>query len=322
MNNTKQIDEEKIRELSRNIQKDEEKRRLQEERQQETKRLNDETRRKQNEIQRLKEERREIEKTRLNLMKQQKRNNTNEQLTNNKKEQLSNTNKDISKIRKTAKMFGNKGDQDKKTRKLIPNLWARQKRKKMEDVYYFPEEHKLSGNQKSVIPGVNSPDIPIPIENTNKKEETKDEEETSNKMFEERNPILNRELPLSSKKTESIYPSSSKSSSKGSSDIASTGLSSDISSISDLGSSSDLENDDYKNLGFNETIKNKTSIKSSVPVSINICSNILSNGLKVNSKYYFPSEFPNITRDKSVSSKNIAKKGGKKNKYKTKKYRK
>ena len=95
MNNTKQIDEEKIRELSRNIQKDEEKRRLQEERQQETKRLNDETRRKQNEIQRLKEERREIEKTRLNLMKQQKRNNTNEQLTNNKKEQLSNTNKDI-----------------------------------------------------------------------------------------------------------------------------------------------------------------------------------------------------------------------------------
>ena len=98
MNNTKQIDEEKIRELSRNIQKDEEKRRLQEERQQETKRLNDETRRKQNEIQRLKEERREIEKTRLNLMKQQKRNNTNEQLTNNKKEQLSNTNKDIEQL--------------------------------------------------------------------------------------------------------------------------------------------------------------------------------------------------------------------------------
>jgi hypothetical protein len=320
MSNRKQTDEEKIRELSRNIQIDEEKRRLQEDRQKEKRRIQ--------------EEKTQIEKTRLKIMENEKRNNKKEKLT----KQLSNIDKSKSKIQKTGKMFRNKEEPKNKTRKLIPNFWARKKRNEMEDVYNIPQQYKLKSNQKSVIPGVGSPNIGspnigspnigspnIPVQNIDE-DEMKNEEETNDKMFLERNPLLNRDLQIPFENPESIYSSSKKSSkkssTKGSSDIDSSDIGSTKSS-SDISSSTDfLENDDnYKNLGFNETIKYKPGVKTSVPVKTNICSNILNNGLKVNSKYYFPSEFPNITRNKSVSLKTISKKGGKKNKYKTKKYR-
>lgn len=67
----------------------------------------------------------------------------------------------------------------------------------------------------------------------------------------------------------------------------------------------------FKHLGFRETLKRKNKPKSNIPIpiDINICSDIFKNGSKVNSKYYFPSQFPNITTTRRIPT---IKKGGKK----------
>ena len=77
------------------------------------------------------------------------------------------------------------------------------------------------------------------------------------------------------------------------------------------------------NLGFTESLRrhSRKSINNRV-ANPNICKNIFMNGLNVNSQYFFPSEFPNLTKIKSVP---IITKGGKrtrKNKSKKRKYKK
>jgi hypothetical protein len=71
-----------------------------------------------------------------------------------------------------------------------------------------------------------------------------------------------------------------------------------------------------KNLGFSESIKRKKEDqKKSNTISQNICEYIFINGSKVNKKFYCPSQFPKLTRIKSITVSN--KKGGKR---KTRKY--
>lgn len=60
-------------------------------------------------------------------------------------------------------------------------------------------------------------------------------------------------------------------------------------------------------LGFRETLKPSAKIESS-KIDKNICQNILTNGTKVNTKYFFPSEFPKITKINPITVTN--KKGG------------
>lgn len=83
------------------------------------------------------------------------------------------------------------------------------------------------------------------------------------------------------------------------------------------------ENKTRKNppLGFTETLTNSTkqSVISS-QVNPNICDNIFINGSKVTKKYFYPSEFPKLTKIKPITL--SIKKGGKKNKKKSRKLRK
>ena len=77
------------------------------------------------------------------------------------------------------------------------------------------------------------------------------------------------------------------------------------------------------NLGFTESLrKHSRKIINNRVANPNICKNIFMNGLNVNSQYFYPSEFPNLTKIKSVP---IITKGGKrtrKNKSKKRKYKK
>jgi hypothetical protein len=77
------------------------------------------------------------------------------------------------------------------------------------------------------------------------------------------------------------------------------------------------------NLGFTESLRRHSrKIINNRVAKPNICKNIFMNGLNVNSQYFYPSEFPNLTKIKSVP---IITKGGKrtrKNKSKKRKYKK
>ena len=71
------------------------------------------------------------------------------------------------------------------------------------------------------------------------------------------------------------------------------------------------------NIGFTETLK-KSNVKITTKQRSNrdICNNIFINGSNVNNKYFYPSEFPNITKLKPVTF--TVKKGGKKRRHKMK----
>ena len=75
----------------------------------------------------------------------------------------------------------------------------------------------------------------------------------------------------------------------------------------------DSDEDDskkQKQLGFTETLKRKPKLTNNLPLNINRCSNIFING----NKYFYPSEFPKLTKIKIAS----VLKGGKiSRKYKT-----
>ena len=77
------------------------------------------------------------------------------------------------------------------------------------------------------------------------------------------------------------------------------------------------------NLGFTESLrKHSRKLVNNRVANPNICKNIFMNGLNVNSQYFYPSEFPNLTKIKSVP---IITKGGKrtrKNKSKKRKNKK
>ena len=66
-------------------------------------------------------------------------------------------------------------------------------------------------------------------------------------------------------------------------------------------------------LSFRETLKNSNK-QPIAPIQINpeICKTIFSNGSKVNKKYFYPSEFPKLTKIKPLKSTISVKKGGKK----------
>ena len=57
-------------------------------------------------------------------------------------------------------------------------------------------------------------------------------------------------------------------------------------------------------LGFSESLKNPPNrdiLKSKPKANPNICQNIYMNGLNVTKKYFYPSQFPNLTRIKPIS---------------------
>ena len=65
-------------------------------------------------------------------------------------------------------------------------------------------------------------------------------------------------------------------------------------------------------LGFSETLKispNRSILKSKTKRNPNICQNIFMNGINVTKKYFYPSQFPNLTRIKPIAV--TMKKGGK-----------
>lgn len=71
-------------------------------------------------------------------------------------------------------------------------------------------------------------------------------------------------------------------------------------------------------LGFSETLKNQTEKRSSLKrKSTNVCEDIFTNGSKVTKKYFYPSEFPKLTKIKPITV--TMKKGGQR---KTRKFRK
>ena len=71
--------------------------------------------------------------------------------------------------------------------------------------------------------------------------------------------------------------------------------------------------------GFRETLK-PAEKKESVKLDENICQNIFTNGLNINKGHFFPSQFPKLTRIKSITASN--KKGGKRKSRKSRKRRK
>ena len=70
-------------------------------------------------------------------------------------------------------------------------------------------------------------------------------------------------------------------------------------------------------LGFSETLKNNTvNTPPITSVNPNMCQNIFMNGSKINKKYFYPSEFPKLTKINPISV--SIKRGGKKQKNKRK----
>jgi hypothetical protein len=56
-------------------------------------------------------------------------------------------------------------------------------------------------------------------------------------------------------------------------------------------------------LGFTETLKkNNIPQKQISPINKEICQTILINGSKINSKYFYPSEFPKLTKIKNIKN--------------------
>ena len=66
-------------------------------------------------------------------------------------------------------------------------------------------------------------------------------------------------------------------------------------------SSKTVKNFTNAKLGFTESLKTPTTLKSNSKVNTNICQNIFMNGLNVTKKYFYPSQFPNITRIKPIA---------------------
>jgi membrane-associated HD superfamily phosphohydrolase len=67
--------------------------------------------------------------------------------------------------------------------------------------------------------------------------------------------------------------------------------------------------------GFTETIKLTNKQLTNTPQNATtICNNIFNSGVKLGRKYYYPSEFPNLTRVRKVT---LNKKGGKKTRRRT-----
>ena len=61
--------------------------------------------------------------------------------------------------------------------------------------------------------------------------------------------------------------------------------------------------------GFSETLVKPVKSKEIPKLDIKVCENTFINGSKVNKKFYCPSQFPKLTRIKSITVSN--KKGGK-----------
>ena len=74
-------------------------------------------------------------------------------------------------------------------------------------------------------------------------------------------------------------------------------------------------------LSFRETLINPNK-QPVLPIQVNpsICQSIFMNGSKVNSKYFYPSEIPKLTKIKPIKTTVSVKKGGKK--FKSRKLRK
>jgi hypothetical protein len=73
-----------------------------------------------------------------------------------------------------------------------------------------------------------------------------------------------------------------------------------------------------KRTGFTETLKqqpNSNNQQKHIPLKPSICQNIFINGSKTNNKYFYPSEFPKLTKIKPISI--LTKKGGRNYKRKT-----
>jgi hypothetical protein len=73
-----------------------------------------------------------------------------------------------------------------------------------------------------------------------------------------------------------------------------------------------------KPVGFTETLKKTNAIVQQNPKPLpnsSICQNIFTDGSKINNKYFYPSEFPKLTKIKPISV--LTKKGGRNNKRKT-----
>jgi len=74
-------------------------------------------------------------------------------------------------------------------------------------------------------------------------------------------------------------------------------------------------------LGFSETLKNQTEKRSPLQrKSTKVCEDIFINGSKVTKKYFYPSEFPKLTKIKPITV--TMKKGGKRNKKSRKLFKK
>ena len=161
--------------------------------------------------------------------------------------------------------------------------------------------------------------------------ESKDEEEGIAKRLEEQNQIRNRELTFNELSSD-LGSEDSYMTPLGAKLTGNKSISSQNNSVSLLDENENkdeynaLEDNppiltdakEFKHLGFKETIKSKP-VTESIPININVCSDIFKNGSKVNNKYYFPSQFPNITAINNFS----IKKGGKRkpNKYTKHKYK-
>jgi len=169
--------------------------------------------------------------------------------------------------------------------------------------------------------------------------ESKDEEEGIGKKLEEKRQLRNRELKFNEEVGSEVGSEDSSEDSfitpVGAKLTGSKSISSQNNSVSLQGIEDEDENNDeynslqdnppiltdakeFEHLGFKETIKYKP-VTESIPININVCSDIFKNGSKVNNKYYFPSQFPNITAINNFS----VKKGGKRkpNKYTKYKYK-
>jgi hypothetical protein len=71
-----------------------------------------------------------------------------------------------------------------------------------------------------------------------------------------------------------------------------------------------------QNVGFTETLKQTINVQQKLKsLDPSICKDIFINGSKTNNKYFYPSEFPKLTKIKPISV--LTKKGGRNNKRKT-----
>lgn len=97
-------------------------------------------------------------------------------------------------------------------------------------------------------------------------------------------------------------------------DVPIANTKSSVSNLIPIGEEKRINLSNIGNIGFTETLK-KEKPKEPQKISKNKCPNIFKVGSEVNTTYFFPSQFPKLTRIKSITVSN--KKGGKR---KTRKY--